>query len=286
LGAAFYGKFIFPLLIDKRTAMEQEQLMQADYLDIIYDNRNKMYGSYELRRNYNRRTAKAILLLLGCVAALSSFTLVGKKAPMERTVVFDRDTRLSEVHIQPRVVPPVPKQPATPPPATQQVRTTQMTPPRITRDIDADKPLPTVTTLNNSTPGPVTASGAAGTASTIGNGKDNVAQPVIVAATPKPPVRWAAKMPEFAGDMYSYISKVLRYPDAARESGIEGQVLIEFVVNEDGSVSDIKVVRGIGGGCDEEAVRMVHGMPHWKPGEQNGIPVKVVFALPVKFELK
>jgi protein TonB len=71
----------------------------------------------------------------------------------------------------------------------------------------------------------------------------------------------------------------------ARDNGIEGTVYLKFVVDKNGKVSDVKVQRGIGAGCDEEAVRVVSTMPNWTPGRQNGAAVNVYFTLPVKFDL-
>ena len=75
-------------------------------------------------------------------------------------------------------------------------------------------------------------------------------------------------------------------PAVAKDNGIEGKVYIKFVVNEDGSVSQAQVVRGIGGGCDEEALRVVKDMPKWKAGKQRGKNVKVWYTLPVYFKLQ
>ena len=75
------------------------------------------------------------------------------------------------------------------------------------------------------------------------------------------------------------------YPKIAKESGITGTVYVQFVVEANGSISNVKLARGIGGGCDEEAMRVVKAMPKWKPGKQNGRPVRVSFTLPIKFLL-
>ena len=94
--------------------------------------------------------------------------------------------------------------------------------------------------------------------------------------------------PEFPGGMeawYQYLSKNLKYPTQARRMGIEGTVYVVFVVNTDGSVQDVSVLRGIGGGCDEEAIRVVEGAPKWIPGKQRGRPVRVRMRLPVRFKL-
>ncbi|MBZ0242672.1 MAG: TonB family protein [Bacteroidales bacterium] len=96
-------------------------------------------------------------------------------------------------------------------------------------------------------------------------------------------------MPEFPGGpgkMMEYIAKNIKYPAMARESGIQGRVFVNFVVEPDGSVSNVKILRGIGGGCDEEAVRVVEDMPKWTPGRQRGKAVRVSFNLPVRFTLQ
>jgi protein TonB len=85
--------------------------------------------------------------------------------------------------------------------------------------------------------------------------------------------------------MKSFIDQNLRYPQKAKEHGIEGNVYLTFVVERDGRLTNIKLLRGIGGGCDEEAIRIVRSMPDWKPGLQRGNPVRVQFNMPVKFEL-
>jgi protein TonB len=96
-------------------------------------------------------------------------------------------------------------------------------------------------------------------------------------------------MPEFPGGMgklMAYLGNNIKYPPLARESGIQGRVFINFVVEPDGKISNVKVLRGIGGGCDEEAIRVVEAMPKWKPGMQRGKPVRVSYNLPVKFTLQ
>ena len=96
------------------------------------------------------------------------------------------------------------------------------------------------------------------------------------------------EMPEFPGGsakLMEYIQKNIKYPMMARESDIQGRVFVNFVVEPDGSISNVAVLRGIGGGCDEEAVRVVNSMPKWKPGTQKGKPVRCQFVLPIKFEL-
>jgi protein TonB len=96
-------------------------------------------------------------------------------------------------------------------------------------------------------------------------------------------------MPEFPGGeaaLYKYLGENIKYPQMAKESGIQGRVFVTFVVERDGRVTDVRVLRGIGGGCDEEAVRVVESMPNWTPGKQRGKSVRVQYNLPVKFTLQ
>lgn len=99
----------------------------------------------------------------------------------------------------------------------------------------------------------------------------------------------AEKMPEFPGgekEMLRFIADHISYPPAARETGTQGTVYVSFVVEKDGSVSKVKVLRGIGCGCDEEAMRVISLMPRWSPGLQRTMPVRVSFNMPIVFKLK
>jgi len=83
-----------------------------------------------------------------------------------------------------------------------------------------------------------------------------------------------------------FLQENINYPQMARESGIQGTVYVTFVVEKNGSVTDVRILRGIGGGCDEEAIRVIKAMPKWNPGKQRGKPVRVQFNMPIKFTLQ
>ncbi|NND78225.1 MAG: energy transducer TonB [Flavobacteriales bacterium] len=96
------------------------------------------------------------------------------------------------------------------------------------------------------------------------------------------------QMPEFPGGMdalMKYLGENIKYPEIARESGKQGVVYVSFVVRKDGNITDSKVLRGIGNGCDREALRVVSKMPNWKPGMQKGKAVSVQYTLPIKFAI-
>ena len=99
----------------------------------------------------------------------------------------------------------------------------------------------------------------------------------------------AEVMPEYPGGeqaMMNYVATNVKYPQAAIDKNISGRVMVGFVVEKDGSITDVQVVKGIGGGCNEEAVRVVKAMPKWKPGKEKGKAVRVHYLLPITFKLK
>lgn len=99
-------------------------------------------------------------------------------------------------------------------------------------------------------------------------------------------VAFAEQMPEFNGELFEYIAKNIKYPSEAKEKKIEGKVIVEFIVEKDGSISNAKIVKKAGHGFDEETLRVINAMPNWKPGRQNGKPVRVSYTLPIRFSLQ
>lgn len=98
----------------------------------------------------------------------------------------------------------------------------------------------------------------------------------------------AEKMPEYDGGLssfYKYVRKKMKYPTQARKMGVEGKVFIEFIIDKTGALTEVKVIKGIGAGCDEEALKVIKNSPAWIPGKQRGKPVKVKMVLPIIFRL-
>lgn len=118
---------------------------------------------------------------------------------------------------------------------------------------------------------------------------DTAPSQVTIAASDDASALCAENSPEFAGGMEAlskFIADNIRYPEQAKRDNIQGKVLVRFAIDADGSVADAEVLRGIGGGCDEEALRVVNAMPKWKPGRVNGNPVRVQYTLPITFKLQ
>ncbi len=271
--------------------MDTNTLNQADYLDVIFYNRNKNYGGYQLRRTYGDRMGKAVGSLFGILAAgILIAMLYSPKTDANAGIISCpmgpiELTKFTEVNITPPP-PPVIKQPK---PETVKPKTNAFMEPVITKDpIEPEKQISTITDLKTGEPGISNEAGnAGGSDGKIGDGTGNdkgSGGPVLV--VPETPRKIAELMPAYDGDMQKYLADNVRYPEQARNAGIEGRVIVEFVIDEEGRVTMAHVARGIGGGCDEEALRVVNAMPKWKPGKQNGRAVKVFFSLAVKFVLQ
>ncbi len=272
----------------KLTIMEQQKLLNADYLDIIFDQRNKSYGGYELRRNYNRRMKKAGLFALLGISAVLSFSFIAiHRKPSDGTAEFDKVVTITTLDIPPKTEKVIPKEITPPPPPPATTRTEKLTPPVITNDdIKPEDQMKPVGVMHDANPGP--SSNNIDTAGIgIGSGPVTPKPGTGVVTTPVilEPLKYVDPMPEFNGDLNKYLGEHMVYPEQAKAAGIEGRVGVQFVVNEDGTISNPKLTRGIGAGCDEEALRVISAMPRWKPGKNNGVPVKVYFTQPITFKL-
>ena len=121
------------------------------------------------------------------------------------------------------------------------------------------------------------------------NGSEPKKEVVIDQVPDEKPVPYTDFMPSFFGGeeaMYKWIGEIIKYPLQAKETGVKGTVIVTFVVEKDGSITDAKLLKDIGGGCGAEAMRVVSLMPKWREGRQSNKPVRVQFVLPIKFELE
>lgn len=277
---------------------EQKTTAYRDMLDIIFADRNRAYGAYALRRNYPKYVRNALLIgiaLIGLAFAfpyiLSAVKSLEKEKPIEVTAELGPPPDIDPNNAPP----PPPPPPPTPPPPTR--TTVAFVPPVIKKDeeVQEEEPVKTVEELEE-------VKADIGKADVKGNDEappaieENPSELQVVeeVKAPPPPEKTyelfdIQKTPSFPGgekELMKYLAENIKYPPLARENNIQGKVVLQFVVGKDGGVSDISVMRDIGGGCGKEAVRVVGGMPKWIPGEANGNPVKVRFTLPVQFRLE
>lgn len=223
--------------------------------------------------------AAAVPVIAGMLNKSNGPTDINRKTPTVLTSITDIDITPE----RPRIAPP---------PAPPKTAMKDFSPPVITPDekvnpdelIAENKELEHAQIGNQNIDGDATDTDISVPSDLNSTGPGGPAVVDAPAPSDKPHV-YVEQMPEFNGDLRAFLGNKLRYPDQAREAGIEGKVFVRFVVNEDGDITGTEIMRGIGGGCDEEAMRVVNAMPKWKPGKQNGRAVKVYFTLPIVFEL-
>lgn len=262
-------------------------LSRATLNDIIFEGRNKAYGAYELRSIYHRHLKRATVAMLFVCAALAlgprGLAYLGfheQVTPVKPVV----DEKPYEIQPLPKFEEPAPAAKPVVEVPTPVVATEQFAPPLVVPDDKpvADPALASMALINQAdNTGAHTVAGADGPLPVA------VAEPVPAPATPEDVLVYSEVSPEFPGGLKAlqkYIAENTRYSPLALRHGVEGKVYVRFVVDETGRVINPVVIKGIGYGCDEEALRMLQAMPAFKPGIQNGRPVKVYFNLPIVFK--
>jgi protein TonB len=271
--------------------MKPEMILQADVLDIIFDNRNKEYGAYELRSHYERRLKKSLLIVF-----LILFSLIGSSiiknyffpTAVIRVTQFNiPDAGLTLIdNIQPEIKP---KEKYHPEKRVAQIENVkpiitraQITNPPPTQDELAEKMISNKNMDGDKLKGNevLQINGDA-----KGVGLETAPQPVV---EENKILERAEYMPEFPGGQQAlqrFLSRNLRMPKENLEPGTKVPLLVRFVVDKDGSITAVEFEKSGGKDFDNEVMRVMKKMPVWKPGMQNGKNVAVYFKLPVIFQV-
>jgi len=247
-----------------------------EWCNMVFEGKNKNYGAFELRQMSSKRHTLAILLSVTFFTLSISAPVLIKKFSPPGKKIYTESTTIAEINVEKLI-----EKPLIEPPQPKLRRTIQFVPPVITSDPTEENAPPINDVVMNST---------AAIDYRTQDG-DDLAPPKTFQATEEivEPVRFVPQMPEFIGGeeaRLQFLRDHLKYPNIAAEMGITGKVILQFVVNKDGMIDKVTVLRGIGGGCDEEAMRVAKLMPPWKPGRQNGKPVPVYFIMPIGFTLQ
>ena len=271
--------------------MESNKILGADILDILFEGRNKEYGAYELRKTYNGRLGRAMAVTGSLIAVLflCGFVVRHRGKNVVRPNIADIDLTAVKA---PTVDPP----PPTPPPAPKatQVKTVIFTPPKIVKneEVKKDEIPPDQSTLDNVKIGTMNHDGALDAGLTpppVGDGNRGV----VVAPKKEEgddgsfmKIEKESEYPGGSGAWLRYLNKNLRTPDAAIDSEISGTVVVTFMVDGQGNVSEVEEVSGPeNGGLSEEAVRVNKKSGKWTPALQNGRYVKSYKQQPITFML-
>lgn len=276
-------------------------LTSQEWRDLVFEGKNKDFGAYKLRESSVARHTKAIVWVLISVAVILVLLILSVSgvfskpeeeqittATVQEVATFEEaEEEIEEEEEQFQM--PEPEEVVAPEEVANQQRVTELL---IVEDdkLEEDKQVKnTEEVLENE---------AAAGALDITEGTNDLNKTIIkdeVIAEPKVEdeqpmnIAMVEQKPEFPGGeaaMYKYLGDNIVYPSAASEEGIQGRVVVEFVVGKDGSITNVKVVRPRHPALDKEAVRVIKSMPKWIPGRNNGQPVKVTYTLPVTFKLQ
>ena len=266
--------------------MDSSKILHADVLDIIFEGRNKEYGAYELRKTYNKRLNKALIGTAATILILLTGYYFSKiDGTRHKTVTEVSDVILDEFKEKKEV--PLPQIKIEKP----QVRTVALTPPRIVRgevkenerppDVDQieDAKISNLTNDGNKDDG-IVAPPANDGKGVIEAPKDNTDYDQTFVS-----VQIESEYPGGIAAWMRYLTKSLHYPDAAQSAEIQGDVLVQFIVDKEGNVSDVQAVSGPDE-LREEAIRVIRKSGKWTPAIQNGRTVKSYKKQPIKFRLQ
>ena len=266
-------------------------LYKSEWLELVFQNRNKSYGAYELRLHNSQTTVKALIIASTLFTSLIISPMVYDHF-FKKPVIEDSGPII--VNLTP---PPPPKTvkkiepPATRPPAPA-------APPRTIRNVqmvvapaspDQIEP-PTTADIEAAIISTQTTTGIEGSGlnqiNTATGTETGTTSPPVIDNTVHTTANIEA-YPEFPGGQAAFakfMSRNLRFPETAAEIGVFGKVFVSFIIEKNGELSNIKIIKGIGAGCDEEAIRVLTKSPKWKAGVQNNQNVRVMYTIPINFQ--
>lgn len=277
--------------------LNNSNLYGNEWLNVVFNNRNKSYGAYALRLQSSSILMRALFM----ASAVFIFLFVGPTIYRKifPAPILDREVAITisiqePIHQLKKEEPKkeeVKKELPKATPKQEKLKSVNFSSNIVVVDKEVLDP-PTTEELSNVVIASVTQEGLEGKNNVVlpsssteggsgGTAKEGNGDEIYAAAG-------IQAYPEFPGGMTAwakFIQKNLRYPYAAQESGAQGKVYLNFVIEKDGSITDVQVVKGIGYGCDEEAVRVIKKSPKWKAGVQNNQPVRVRYSMPIGYVL-
>ena len=276
--------------------MAKIDLIDNSWVDLVFEGKNQSYGAYQLRKSTGSRNVKAMLIMLAIGIAIAAFVAIKGvvENAMKQDVAIEADVELAKLAEKKEAKVEKKEEPKIEKVEVEKVKSSvKFVPPVIKKDseVKPEEELKSQEELNKTN----TAIGAFDV-----KGNDEAAGEVLkakeVIAQPEPPKEEETKvfdvveqMPSFPGGpsaLMQYLSSNIKYPVVAEENGVQGRVVCTFVVERDGSITDVRVIKSVDPSLDKEAVRVVKSMPKWIPGKQNGSAVRVKYTVPVTFKLQ
>ncbi|MDQ6531965.1 energy transducer TonB [Flavobacterium sp. LHD-85] len=259
-------------------------IIKNQWLDIVFEGRNKIYGAYELRKSNGKTTVKALVIGSLIFSAAIAAPLIASLLPDSSEEEEVKEVKMAAVKLPPKkeeVKPNMPPPPP-PPPKVDQVKFVK---PVVAKAEEVTEDPPKIVELKDKKVGAETIKGDPDAVLTVDEpvGKGPVAEVVQEDNTVYNTAGIEVK-PDFPGGIdkfYKFVGNNYKTPE---EEGLKGKVYVTFVVEKDGSLTDIKVLRDIGYGTGAEAIRVLKKCPKWTPGEQNGKKVRVLYSLPITIQ--
>jgi protein TonB len=271
--------------------MEANEILSADILDLIFEDRNKDYGAYNLRKTYNRRITRALIITASvAVLAIGGSLLASNLKSNKNNKVAIQEMTLTEVkQEEKKIIPPPPPPPKVEPP---KVEMKQFTPPVIKKDEEVEKPPPPQEELKEAKIDVINQEGIK---------DDNIATPVVIDEGKQvieekkedddnkifDKVEIEAKFPGGDAKWRQYLERNCNAQVATDNGAPEGTytTVVQFIVDKDGNISDVRAMTNHGYGMEEEAVRVIKKGPQWTPAQQNGRSVKAYRKQPITFQV-
>lgn len=256
-------------------------IFKGQWLDIVFENRNKVYGAYQLRKNNPKTTMKSLAIGAAVFAFLVSIPMLARLVPdkVEEKVVLDQ--KITTVKLPPPKEEVIPENLPPPPPPPPREDVAKFVKPVVAKAEEVVEDPPKIKDIKDKKLGSEDIKGdpdAPLTIEPVGTGPKDVVDDNKIYNTAGIEVK-----PDFPGGIakfYAYVANNFRFD----EEGVSGRVIVTFVVEKDGSLTDIKVVRDIGFGSGKEAIRVLQKSPKWVPGVQNGKKVRVLYSLPIAIQ--
>lgn len=275
--------------------MSKVDLISNAWCDLVFEGRNQAYGAYRLRKSTGKRNIWSIIIVL--IAAVVIFSAIAIKNVIQanQKVAITTAVELSSIPTkkEAKVEKKAPVKIEQPKPVERVKSSIKFTAPVIKKDEEVkpeeemknqDDLMKTKTTI-----GAFNVQGNDDVNGAVLKAKEEIAQPEPPKVEENKVFDVVEEQPSFPGGqgaLMSWLRDNIKYPVIAAENGIEGRVIVQFVVSKNGSISDVRVARGVDPSLDKEAVRVVSSMPKWTPGRQNGTTVNVRYTLPVTFKLQ
>jgi protein TonB len=278
--------------------MYNQNVFLNNFDDVVFEDRNKAYGAYALRRLSDKNTIKAMMYAGLFISALLTLIIINRKETsieeLSGIVILDPPPNTLSTSIKPKPIVPVQSTSQAPPSKSKQPSTDIVPTKVVANTIPMENPNIEPShvqgaSVGNENNGIEVENPTSSFESGLPSGEDKY-QSTISTETEDPNkiILFSDVMPTYPGGtnaLIDFLRKNIKYPPFARENEIEGNVILTFIVQADGSINNVKVLRGIGYGCDDEALRVVKRMPMWSPGKMKGKNVNVRYTLPIKFEL-